>query len=78
MFSYDAELEKQLKATYPVGTRLMCTNMPDDPYPIPAGTEGTVKGTNGFGQIQMRWDNGSGLSLLVGIDEFRVIEEESV
>lgn len=72
---YSAELEEELKATYPAGTRIRCVNMPDDPFPVPAGVEGTVTRTNGFGQILMKWDNGSTLILLVGVDEFVVLEK---
>lgn len=71
---HDAELGKKLEQEYPVGTRVKCISMPNDPQPIPQGTEGTVRGTNGFGQILVRWDNGSGLSLLHGVDEFVVVD----
>lgn len=70
---FDSNLEKVLKEKYPEGTRVECIEMPDDPYPVPSGTKGTVEDTNGFGQIQVRWDNGSGLSLIYGVDKFEIV-----
>ena len=34
---------------------------------------GTVKGVDDKGQIQVDWDNGSSLSLVYGLDKFRVL-----
>lgn len=73
--NHSFEVAEQLKELYPEGTRVECVLMPDDPRPIPPGTKGTVKGTNGFGQIHVKWDNGSGLSLIDGVDQFKVIRE---
>lgn len=70
---FDEQLGKRLERLYPEGTRVECVEMPDDPHPVPTGTKGTVTGTNGFGQIHVRWDNGSGLSLIYGVDVFKVI-----
>ena len=54
------------------GDRIKLVSMPNDPDPIPPGTEGTVTfandlkgacfGPNAF-QIGVRWDNGRTLSL---------------
>lgn len=71
---HDADLAKRLEKLYPLGTRVKCIEMPNDPHPIPSGTEGTVKGSNGFGQIHVKWDNGSGLSLIHGVDKFEIIK----
>jgi len=46
--------------------------MPDDPDPIPDGTQGTVTGGNGE-QVWVDWDNGRSLILLVGHDRWKVI-----
>lgn len=58
------------------GTRVEITGPMQDPNPnpIPVGTQGTVTGGNGS-QIQVTWDNGSGLMLLIGEDPYRVIPE---
>lgn len=45
----------------------------DDFNAPPDGTLGTVEGVDDAGQIMVRWDTGSGLSLLPGIDEFEKI-----
>ena len=58
---------------YPVGTRVRLNNMPDDPNPIPPGTVGEVTGCDDGGQLEMRWSNGRGLSLIPGVDDFTVI-----
>ena len=55
---------KQIKETYPVGTRVELVRM-DDPYnPPPPGTQGTVRGVDDTGSLLMRWDNGSGLNVI--------------
>ena len=71
---YNADLEKELNELYPKGTRVRCIEMPDDPKPVPPGTLGTVTSVNGFGQIRVTWDNGSGLYLLYEIDSFEIVE----
>lgn len=61
------------------GDRIRLINMPNDPNPIESGATGTVKEVNSvqmFGEDQLivDWDNGRSLGLLVGEDEFEVIE----
>lgn len=46
----------------------------DDPQAPPKGTYGTVIGVDDMGGLLMRWDTGSGLKLLYGIDEFKKAE----
>lgn len=56
------------------GDRIVLVDMPNDPLPIEPGTEGTVRGVNeNVGQIDVEWDNGRGLFLLIGVDEYRVL-----
>lgn len=59
---------------YLPGTRIRLIHMGDDPYPVPDGTKGTVDYVDDMGTIHMRWDNGSSLGLVVGEDEFEVLE----
>ena len=59
----------ELRATYPVGTRLVLDAMDDIQAP-PIGTAGTVQGVDDSGQILMKWDTGSGLNLIPGVDSF--------
>ena len=64
---------QRIKDRYPPGTRIRLGHM-DDPYPVPEGTEGTVTLVNGFGDVEVTWDNGSTLSLIPGVDSFSVIQ----
>lgn len=52
---------------FPVGCRVCLLHM-DDPYPVPKGTMGTVTGVNGYGDLEVKWDNGSSLSVIYGVD----------
>lgn len=63
-----------IKEVYPVGTRICCDYMRDDPQPIEPGTLGTVCGVDDAGQIMMKWDNGRSLSLIFGVDSFHKVE----
>lgn len=66
---------KRIKEMYPVGTRVELVQM-DDPYnPPPTGTKGTVRGVDDTGSLLMRWDNGSGLSVVWGIDVVKIIDK---
>ena len=60
-----------------VGKRIKLVSMPDDPDPIPVGSEGVVEMVGSeFGgtvQIFVKWDNGRSLILLGGKDTFTVI-----
>lgn len=67
----------RLRSQYPPGTRLQLLQM-NDPYcPVPSGTRGTVQCVDDLGQLQMRWDNGRGLALIPGEDDFRKLTTES-
>jgi hypothetical protein len=59
-----------------VGDRVRMVNMPDDPDPIEPGTEGTVtKVQPRVDVIDVKWDNGRTLNLVMGVDEFTIISE---
>ena len=59
------------RTMYPAGTRIVLISM-DDPYSkLKPGDMGTVEGVDDAGQIMMRWDSGSSLSLIPGEDSFR-------
>lgn len=64
----------ELRKEYPVGTRVELVRMDDFQAP-PAGTRGTVTGVDGLGNVLMRWDNGSSLSVIVGEDIVRKVGE---
>ena len=67
---------ERIRRQYPAGTRICCDNMPDDPRPVPSGTMGTVIGVDDMCSIMVKWDNGQGLSLVVGQDSFHVVSQE--
>lgn len=63
------EQVERLRRQYPDGTRITLHSM-DDPQAPPPGTMGTVSYVDDMGQIGIEWDNGSTLSLILGVDSF--------
>ena len=62
-----------LKKKYPAGTRIQLIHM-DDMQAVPDGTTGTVELVDDGGTIHMKWSNGSGLGLIEGEDQFKILE----
>jgi len=64
---------------YKVGDRVEMVSMPDDPHPIPPGTQGTVdmvtevSFAGGFTQIGVEWDNGRSLMVCIPPDRIRSV-----
>ena len=56
-----------------IGKRVMLDEMPDDPNPIPVGSEGTVTKIDGIRNIHVWWDDGRALSLIPGVDKYHII-----
>lgn len=66
---------ERIRAAYPAGSRVQLISM-DDPWTnLKPGDLGTVVGVDDAGQIMMKWDRGSTLSLIPGEDSFRRAEE---
>ena len=63
-----------LRERYPHGTKVELLSM-DDPQAPPMGTMGEVMGVDDAGQILVRWATGSSLSLIPGVDSFRIAEK---
>lgn len=63
---------EQIKAAYPVGTRLELEHM-NDPNPVAPGTLGTVESVDDVGTIQVNWDNGQVLGIILDEDKVRII-----
>ncbi len=63
------EQVERLRRQYPAGTRITLHSM-DDPQAPPPGTKGTVSYVDDMGQIGVKWDTGSSLSLIPGEDSF--------
>ena len=66
------ETVEKLRQQFPVGTRVELVKMDDIQAP-PVGTRGTVHGVDDAGSIMVRWDNGSGLSVVYGEDECKIV-----
>lgn len=65
---------------YQEGDRIELLHMPNDPDPIPRGTQGTVTYVSelNFGrrpetQIGVKWDNGRTLSVILPTDSIRKV-----
>ena len=69
---------KLLREQFPPGTRIRLDSMMNDPQPIPTGMTGTVQGIDDAGQLLMEWDNGRGLSLVPGEDDFTVVKPQKL
>ena len=55
------------------GKRVKLIKMNDTQAP-PPGTHGTIKGTDGIGQIHVKWDNGSTLAIQPVDDEYLIFD----
>ena len=62
-FPSRAEVEA-LRRKYPAGTVVEIVSM-DDAQAPPVGTKGTVLAVDDIGSLIMRWDNGSGLNVVL-------------
>ena len=72
-FPNEKELAR-LREKYPPGTKIVLDGM-DDVQAPPVGTIGEVLMVDGIGDLVMRWENGSGLNLIPGVDSFRKVGE---
>ena len=63
-----------IKKKYSEGTRIELIKMYDYLKPVPTGTKGTIDKVDDLGTVHMKWDNGSNMPLIVGVDEFEIIE----
>ena len=57
-----------MRKKYPPGTRVKLARM-DDPQAPPIGTCGTVLYVDDMADIGVRWDTGSGLNVVYGVDQ---------
>lgn len=56
------------------GDRVVLESMDNDPNPVPIGIEGTIRHIGG-GVVNVDWDNGRSLGLIIGVDQFTVTEQ---
>lgn len=74
MYGVDRNRVISLRNQYPNGTRVRLIEM-NDPYTrMVPGMQGTVFGVDDMGQIMVRWDNGSMLSVIPGVDRIAKIK----
>ena len=66
---------KLLKQMYKKGMRVKLKEMKDPYTNLKEGDEGTIEFVDDIGTIFVNWDNGSGLGLVIGEDEFEVLKE---
>ncbi|MGL5254527.1 MAG: DUF4314 domain-containing protein [Brevinema sp.] len=67
---------ERIKERYPIGTVIELTaDMEDNYNPIPKGMQGEVIGIDDIGTLHMKWQNGSGLGVVIGEDSFKVISK---
>lgn len=64
---------QNIKEKYIAGTKIELIKMYDNTNPVPKGTKGIVDFVDDIGTIHMKWETGSSLGLIVGVDEFEVI-----
>ena len=66
---------RHVKVLYPKGTKIKLINMKDKFAP-PSGTIGTIDFVDDIGQIHVKWESGGSLALIIGEDDFEVIEQK--
>ena len=64
-----------LRERYPRGTKVELLAM-DDPQAPPMRTMGEILGIDDAGQLLVRWETGSSLSLIPGVDSFRIVQKD--
>ena len=69
------EIVEKVRRDYPVGCRVELVRM-DDVQAPPIGTKGTVRGVDDTASIMVRWDTGSGLNVVYGVDLCRKLDAD--
>ena len=71
------ETVERVRKAYPVGCRVELVQMDDEQVP-PVGTKGTVRGVDDTASIMVRWDTGSGLNVVYGVDICRKLDAVTI
>lgn len=72
-FPTKSEVER-IRRRYPKGTVVRLQHMNDQNSRIPAGTIGIVRFVDDVGTVHTRWENGSTLGFIVGVDDVDIID----
>jgi len=72
--NHTQEEVQQIKEKYVAGTKIELIKMYDLLAPVEAGTKGIVERVDDIGNLSIDWENGRTLSLVIGVDEFKVLE----
>ena len=65
------ETVERIRKLYPAGCRVELVQM-DDPYSkLAPGSQGAVASVDDTGTVFVRWDCGSGLGVVYGVDHIR-------
>ncbi len=74
MFNISQKALERLRKEYPAGARVELVLM-DDPYNtrLSPGARGTVVSVDDIGTIHVRWDCGSSLGVVYGIDKCKIV-----
>jgi hypothetical protein len=54
--------------------RIKLIHIEDKYTKLKEGDEGTITGIDGIGQIMVKWDNGSTLSIIPEVDKYEIID----
>ncbi len=68
------EKVEMLRKMYPAGTKV-CLDAMEGENQMESGLKGKVICVDDAGQIVVHWENGSGLSLIPGVDRFHKVSE---
>lgn len=58
--------------------RVILKNMDDKFTNLKRGDKGTIKFTDDMGQIHVKWDNGSTLALIPGVDDYEILDDKVI
>lgn len=56
-----------------IGKRIRLIQMNEEKHPVQEGTMGTITHV-GWDVINVRWDNGRNLGVIIGVDRYEIIE----